>query len=235
MNRSDSRLPTFAGVLLATTLAFGGCTTFGNTTSSPTDKASSVEAIEFSVSRYADRSLSKVHGQQTHSEIVVVMPLLRGSMFSGKRITGRIVIDTHSSGVVRLDEKSGLTHAISRAREKRDEPNLADLHLNPTETRFLRLGTLVNYADRRVYSYSQFRDQISGNALFLTYFDRPCSLRGTVITGFQSEWSVDIPKEGFYWLMASRIDHDVYQFDLAGSGVQPELRYFLDDERVFTP
>lgn len=235
MNRSGSGLPTFAGVLLATTLALGGCTTFGNSTSSPTENASSVEEIEFSVSRYADRNLSKEYGLQSHSKIVVIMPLIRGSMFRGKRLDGRIVFDMPSNGDLRLLARTGLKHAISRAREKRDEPYLADLRVNPAETQFLRLGTLVNYADKQVYSYSQFRDRISDKALFLAYFDRPCFLRGTTITGIQSEWSVDIPKEGFHWLAATRIDHDVYRFDLAGSDVQPELRYFLDDEREFKP
>lgn len=188
--------------------------------------------IAFSIRRYAERELKNVYQGANRHQVHIVMPIIRGSMFGGRARDGSVIFPLPDSGYAELEHLTNMIRVANEATEMVSQPYLENLHVSPAEAKFLRLGSLANYLGHQVYGYAQFRDQNSGFPLFLVYFDRACEVRGRVANGIETEWAVDIPGAGFYWLVARPLGGNASRFEMADTGVEPEFRYFLDDDRV---
>ena len=99
--------------------------------------------------------------------------------------------------------------ALGAATAENAEPQTASfvqsgLHVDPVDTRFLRVSTLLASG----YSYVGFIDPKSKNELLLMYFDRPCRLTGLTAGNVDGEmltltYDVTVEAPGLIWIIRS--------------------------------
>lgn len=91
----------------------------------------------------------------------------------------------------------------------------AGLVVQPEDTRLARVGTFFADKEQERYVFGAgFVDENTGDFLVLVYFDRPCTLSGTV-TGQElpTHYQVQVPAAGLHWLRTRKIDGTRYEVE----------------------
>lgn len=104
---------------------------------------------------------------------------------------------------------SDLEDTIAPLAQRASEQTTASgVSVQPAETRFLRVATF--YYDARSGADvmgAGFLDPASGEHVTLSYFDRPCTVRGTVQDGDGTiSIALDVPVAGLYWVRSDDTD-----------------------------
>jgi hypothetical protein len=89
-----------------------------------------------------------------------------------------------------------------------EETTESGVGVQPADTRFLRVATF--YYDARSgkdVMGAGFLDPATREYVTLSYFDRPCTVRGTVQDGEGTiSIALDVPAAGFYWVRSDHTD-----------------------------
>jgi hypothetical protein len=104
---------------------------------------------------------------------------------------------------------SDLEEAIAPlAQRATGQTTASGISVQPTDTRFLRVATF--YYDARAgedVMGAGFFDPATREHVTLSYFDRPCTVRGTVQDGDGTiSIALDIPAAGLYWVRTDDTD-----------------------------
>lgn len=104
---------------------------------------------------------------------------------------------------------SELEETIAPLAQRASEQTTASgVSVQPAETRFLRVATF--YYDARSGADvmgAGFLDPATGEHVTLSYFDRPCTVRGTVQDGDGTvSITLDVPAAGLYWVRSDDTD-----------------------------
>jgi len=94
------------------------------------------------------------------------------------------------------------------AQRASEQTTASGVSVQPAETRFLRVATF--YYDARSGADvmgAGFLDPATGEHVTLSYFDRPCTVRGTVQNGDGTvSIALDVPAAGLYWVRSDHTD-----------------------------
>ena len=105
--------------------------------------------------------------------------------------------------------------------EPPSNPTFDGVAFDPPATRIARVGTFFfSETNLRYAAGAGFKDAATNDHLLLVYFDRSCSVRGTMGVQEQSaEINISVPAAGLWWLRVTQIDENRSKLTLL-SGIE---------------
>ncbi len=178
--------------------------------------------IIFSVGYYHDLDAAERADLGPAPSVSVALPLLSGTFIGAPEDVGlNLQVDDYNRVGV---DFSGVSALINR--NIRSQPLSGVLQIVPSDTRFGRFGTFA-FEPHSGASLGRtgFLDEEASQYLWLTYFDRPCQIRGRqpLPDGTHLTYHVDIPEAGLYWLRLAPTSGGGDDIFLAGRAVAPVL------------
>ncbi|MCR9279508.1 MAG: hypothetical protein NXH85_16240 [Pseudomonadaceae bacterium] len=224
-----------AALLLAVALA--GCTATpspGAMSESTEQPLPALDTVVFSVGYYLDLDAAERADLGPAPTVALALPLLSGTFIGAPADVG---LNVHVDDYDRVGvDFNGVSSLIERSISR--QPVDGELQIEPSDTRFGRFGTFA-FEPRSGASLGRtgFLDEAASEYLWLTYFDRPCQVRGRqpLPDGTHLDYHVDIPRAGLYWLRlapsAAGGGDDIYR---VGSAIAPVLGIELPKPKTVT-
>lgn len=193
----------FTSVIASITAFASGCTT----TRIPVHAEVPIHAERDSTLieiRFEDKNGDRVSVGNRPTDSSLVLGAIAGSIGGNASQTLQVVrIGTLPSVQINLN-------ALETAAAENAKPQVASfvqtgLHIDPVDTRFLRVSTLLASPGD---SYVGFIDPESKNELLLMYFDRPCRVTGVAAGEVDGEmltltYDVTVKTAGLVWIVRS--------------------------------
>lgn len=104
---------------------------------------------------------------------------------------------------------SELEASMTQLAQRASEQTVASgISVEPADTRFARVATFFyDSGSGRDVMGAGFLDAVTRETVTLSYFDRPCKVRGTVREGaLQISVAMDVPAAGFHWVRTDTTD-----------------------------
>lgn len=179
--------------------------------------------VVFSVEYYQDMDAALPAGISATPEVFIALPML----------SGRFVGSPFDVGLTELiDDYDQVAMDFVGVAERIDQSISSIMHgdqtigieIQPAATRFARFGTFA-YEPRSGNGLGRtgFIDAEDGDYLWLTYFDRPCTVRGRqpLPDGTYFDYAVDIPRAGLFWLELAASSNGGEVISVAQPSIQP--------------
>lgn len=226
--------PMAASLLLVSVLT--GCTiaTPGqNAVDSPEPSPLDLQTIIFSVGYYLDLDAATRADLGPAPTVALALPMLSGTFIGAPEDVGLTlqVDDYNRVGV----DFSGVSSLIMRSISSQAAGGA--LQIVPSDTRFGRFGTFAFEPSSGIsLGRTGFLDEAESQYLWLTYFDRPCQVRGRqpLPDGTHLDYYVDIPDAGLYWLRLAPSAGGGDDIFRVGSVIAPVLGIELPKPKTVT-
>lgn len=199
----DLALQRFACASLVLLLCACHNTSIGQpTATSKAAPAAPSKEVVFSVEYYRDMDAAVLADIRATPELFIALPMLSGQFVGAPFDVGltELIADYDQVAMDFVGVADRIDQAISSiiAGEQ-----TAGVDIQPSNTRFARFGTFA-YEPHSGNGLGRtgFIDAHDGDYLWLTYFDRPCTVRGRQLLrdGTYFDYAIDIPQAGLYWL-----------------------------------
>ncbi len=169
-------------------------------------------------------------------------PTSRNIATTGKRV--RILFETIPGRVTGSSDKKPIQFAViseenvlfldgnllseslhARARPLDAELRAAGLKIQPSETQLARLSAFAMLSEKSPFRGSTaFAERVDGPFIFAVYFDRKCTVRGKIVRdGVETEYALDIPGKGIWFLRSRHFSDKRRVFELAPTSMQAIL------------
>lgn len=232
--RSATPSRRLATLLMASLL--WGCTlaTPARVTDQPSEQPPlDLQTIIFSVGYYLDLDAAQRADLGPAPTVALALPMLSGTFIGAPEDVGlNLQVDDYSRVGV---DFTGVSSLIERSISS--QPNDGALQIIPSDTRFGRFGTFAfEPTSGASLGRTGFLDEAASQYLWLTYFDRPCQVRGRqpLPDGTHLDYHVDIPDAGLYWLRlapSAAGGDDIFR---VGSAIAPVLGIELPKPKLVT-
>lgn len=169
---------------------------------SPESIDSAADDFKMSIAYYNDEGDSLGHMVQGQ-QVLLMFPTVKGQIFGVPKrpvmaemtVSDNQVFEVKLPAVTELDPQTLVKAALTDG-----------LSVVPEETSFLRAATMAfDQQTRKPFGAGSLIDEASGDNLMLMYFDQPCRISGSVVSGdVRYEHDIDIPVAGWHWIAGTQ-------------------------------
>lgn len=216
--RPGYRAPALIG-LLSLVIALTGCSTPGSNRAGQS-QSTSVDAL------FVDAQGNSVPLQDRPKKSALQLGVIAGSI-AGNPSQTLLVIPIGRLPAVKIDFDSLASALKQQATPMTTLFTQAGLHIEPVDTRFVRVSTLPSFTPKTTGGFgAEFADVESKHPVTLVYFDRPCKITGVAksyagpIKGPDIDTNITVEKPGLIWLELTSPEPGRYSARLANPSTQ---------------